>query len=213
MTADKLIAMLQKGDKEEEEEEGQKEAAKEQEDAGGVDKERHSCEHVQEGSEAATSDVTADKDTSVDTSMKEAVEAEVAEEGGEWAALASVVSWNVSGRRPMRSCASVIVAQGDKEHVTAGEKEGEKEGAREGGEKEGDEGKEEVKATTPAEAPEEPLDPYDFNAGFISSIIDYGNLKWVAHKIHYTIKPSLGDGKAQAESLKSDFIEERGLRW
>ena len=81
-------------------------------------------------------------------------------------ALASVVSWNVRWRPPFRASAVLPVSNRQAEMAaegkgTVGETE---EGVEERGGEEVEEAKE-IEATTPEEPPEEPLDPYDFNAG------------------------------------------------
>ncbi|EKX31824.1 timeless [Guillardia theta CCMP2712] len=47
------------------------------------------------------------------------------------------------------------------------------------------------------EEEEEEVDPYDYNAAFVSSLVDLSNLRWVLEKINVLMKPERGSGGAQ----------------
>jgi len=188
MTAQKLMDMLRDGEKS-----GLEVGGKEGEkDAGaGMDMETHAGENDKHTRVISDTDATAGKSTSAETSMPEAEDTAYV---SKWAALPSVVSWNVCMRRPVRCSATQRVDAEDKHKVH------EEERAKEGK----DDGEQDKKeATTPDNPPaeEEPLDPYDFHAGAISAIIDKSNLQWVTNKVHSAIKPIIGDGKPQWEKL------------
>ena len=119
-----------------------------------------------------------------------------------WAALPSVVSWNLKPRAratvSKRDAASVALTapsddavMGDRDKTPGPEEVMDKE--KDGGHDD--------KAKTP-EPEYEPPSPYDFNASYVSSIIDVKNLKWAMDRSLKFAKPEKGTGiKAQYEQL------------
>lgn len=120
------------------------------------------------GEEGGAGPSTADADKIADT----APEGET--RGGDaalWAALPSVVSWNLSPRRK--------AATGGGCDALASEA------------KTSEDGKEGVDRDKTPEREYEPPCPYDYNASYVSSIIDVKNLKWAMDRALKFAKPEV----------------------
>ena len=155
-TAEKLAAMMANGEhpKGGEDQIGEKDAHEEAPASGqgGVD----DAQGTAEGSSARAPTEASDSHVvAVADELREVAEAEWAK----WAALPSVLTWNLNSRKQASGTALVPAGAG----VMGGQEQAALEHqADAGGDKAGGE---EMEARTPDQPPDEPLDPYEFNAG------------------------------------------------
>ena len=218
-SAEKLLAMLRDGEVEPGDEVRKQGDDKEVVQNGNHEQENVEAESVTtdgsrrlEARPVTDSDATADNGVTTDADTSAEMQCESGGDTAEmqcvrWANAPSVVTWNICGRHPMPATMrlsllpSDLVASAGASGGVGPELEEQATGISDRGEQVGKDGQAEVEATTPQEPPEEPLDPYEFNAGAIASIIDNNNLRWIANKIEHTIKPMLGNGKPAWQKL------------
>jgi hypothetical protein len=143
MTTNKLLAMLREGEEEEERERGEDERVLE---GGGSEGEAKEAEEGGAGVEDGEGTLEAPPATVANDTMKpvEDVAEEVSEAAGKWAALPSVVTWNVKMRIPRAAARRAVLADNDGDRGNA-----EQEMETAAADKEGDEGTEQVAKLDP----------------------------------------------------------------